>query len=84
MAGAGDPDNRRMMRFENLKKHEKALSEEIANQIATRNNNMALIYGDFNVIESSDKKLVYKRKYFDNEVLISLDKSNWTYSITTN
>ena len=58
--------------------------DEIANQIATRNNNMALIYGDFNVIESSDKKLVYKRKYFDNEVLISLDKSNLTYSITTN
>ncbi|MDB4107361.1 alpha-amylase family glycosyl hydrolase, partial [Bacteroidia bacterium] len=81
MAGAGDPDNRRMMRFENLKEHETALQKEIAELTTLRNTNMALLYGDFEILENTDKELIYERKYFDNEVLIILDKSTWTYSI---
>jgi glycosidase len=81
MAGAGDPDNRRMMRFENLKKHEAGLQKEIANQIKTRNSNMALLYGNFKILENTDKVLTYKRKYFDNEVIVTLNKDNWTYTI---
>ncbi|MDA8886526.1 alpha-amylase family glycosyl hydrolase [Bacteroidia bacterium] len=81
MAGAGDPDNRRMMRFENLKEHETALQKEIAELTTLRNTNMALLYGDFEILENTDKELIYERKYFDNEVLITLDKSTWTYSI---
>jgi glycosidase len=84
MAGAGDPDNRRMMRFDNLKVQEANLKHEIAQQIKLRNTNMALVYGDFTIIENTDTKLVYSRKYFDNTVEVVLDKSEWTYSITTN
>ena len=81
MAGAGDPDNRRMMRFENLKKQEVKLQKEIAGLIHLRNENLALVYGDFKIIKNTDKKFTYSRKYFDNEVTITLNKEDWTYSI---
>lgn len=84
MAGAGDPDNRRMMRFKNLKEQEAQLQKEIASQIKLRNQNMALLYGDFNIVENTEKRLVYLRKYFNNEIMVTLDKTNWEYFITTN
>lgn len=84
MTGAGDPDNRRMMRFENLKEQEVALQKEIANLTKLRMANMALIYGDFTILDNTDKLLTYKRKYFDNEVTITLNKENWTYNIQVN
>ena len=84
MAGAGDPDNRRMMRFENLKKQEAALQKEIGSLIQVRTKNLALVYGDFTIEENTATKLKYTRRYFDNQVTITLNKENWTYSISTN
>ena len=81
MAGAGDPDNRRMMRFENLKEQEANLQKEISNLIKLRNEHMALLYGDFDIIENSDSTLTYRRSYFDASITITLDKSNWSYKI---
>ncbi|MGB1037122.1 MAG: alpha-amylase family glycosyl hydrolase [Bacteroidia bacterium] len=81
MPGAGDPDNRRMMRFDNLKEQEAKLKEEITSLIKLRNENLALIYGDFNIVENTETTLVYTRKYFDNEITVSLDKTNWDYTI---
>ena len=84
MAGAGDPDNRRMMRFENLKKQEAALQKEIGSLIQVRTKNLALVYGDFTIEENTTNKLKYTRRYFDNQVTITLNKEDWTYSISTN
>ena len=84
MAGAGDPDNRRMMRFENLKKQEAALQKEIGSLIQVRTKNLALVYGDFTIKENTATKLKYTRRYFDNQVTITLNKEDWTYSISTN
>jgi glycosidase len=84
MAGAGDPDNRRMMRFENLKKQEAALQKEIGSLIQVRTKNLALVYGDFTIKENTTTKLKYTRRYFDNQVTITLNKEDWTYSISTN
>ena len=84
MAGAGDPDNRRMMRFKNLKKQEAALQKEIGSLIQVRTKNLALVYGDFTVEENTTTKLKYTRRYFDNQVGITLNKEDWTYSISTN
>ncbi len=81
MAGAGDPDNRRMMRFENLKEQEANLQKEISNLIKLRNENMALLYGDFEIIENSDSRLIYRRSYFNASVTVTLNKSNWSYEI---
>lgn len=82
MAGAGDPDNRRMMRFENLEEQEVALQKEIANLAQIRNDNLALVYGDLVIVENTDKTLAYKRKYFKNEVEVSFNKASWTYKVT--
>jgi glycosidase len=81
MTGAGDPDNRRMMRFENLSKEEIALHKEIAKLTQLRKDNMALLYGDFTILENTENRLTYKRKYFSNEVTVTLNKSDWTYII---
>ncbi len=81
MTGAGDPDNRRMMRFENLSKEEIALQKEIGRLTQFRTDNMALLYGDFTILENTENRLTYKRKYFSNEVTVTLNKSDWTYTI---
>ena len=81
MTGAGDPDNRRMMRFENLMQEEMELKSEIERLIKLRKNNLALIYGDCTIIENTEQVLRYKRKYFNNEVLVTLNKESWTYTI---
>lgn len=78
MTGAGDPDNRRMMRFENLSQHEKQLQQKIAQLIKYRNTHMAMLYGDFTIVENTETRLVYKRKYFTEGITVELDKSNWT------
>jgi len=84
MTGAGDPDNRRMMRFENLSKEEMALQKEIAKLTTLRKDNMALLYGDFSILENTENRLTYKRKYFSNEVTVTLNKdarNPWSYDI---
>ena len=83
LPGAGDPDNRRMMQFKNLQTREESLRQEIKKLIDIRLSNMALIYGDFEITENTFNKLSYKRKYFDNEVSVTLDKHKWTYTINT-
>lgn len=81
LPGAGDPDNRRMMQFENLKDREESLRQETKGLITTRLSNMALLYGDLQIIENTVNTLTYKRKYFDNIVTVKLDKRNWAYKI---
>ena len=83
LPGAGDPDNRRMMQFKNLQTREESLRQETKKLIDIRLSNMALIYGDFEITENTVNKLSYKRKYFDNEVSVTLDKHKWTYTINT-
>ena len=83
LAGAGDPDNRRMMQFEGLNKQEQALKNEIQSLINIRSTNMALIYGNLQIKKNTDKILVYTRRYFNDEVRVSLNKQNWTYTIDT-
>ena len=81
LPGAGDPDNRRMMQFKNLQTREESLRQETKKLITIRLSNMALLYGDLQIFENTMNTLSYKRKYFDNEVTIILDKLNWTYNI---
>ncbi|MFN8310855.1 MAG: alpha-amylase family glycosyl hydrolase [Chitinophagales bacterium] len=76
MPGAGDPDNRRMMRFENLNENERKLRETVAQIFALRRSHLALIYGDFELLKSSNGLLVYKRSYFDDEVIVAINNSN--------
>lgn len=82
--GANDPDNRRMMRFDNLSNQEKETREITAKLIKLRKENLALTYGDFNIETVTDKQLIYRRKYFSNEVIVVFNKSNEETKININ
>jgi cyclomaltodextrinase len=74
MPGAGDPDNRRMMRFDNLTPQEKRLKETVTKLVHLRSSSMPLLFGDFKNIETSDKTWVYMRSYFDKVVFVIFNK----------
>ena len=74
MPGAGDPDNRRMMKFDSLSSMEKRMLEVTQKVTHLRRNSMPLLYGDFLTIEVSDKTFVYIRSYFDQLVVIIFNK----------
>ncbi len=74
MAGAGDPDNRRMMKFDSLNKNEQHL-KLITSQLAQlRKNNLALVYGDFTPLRINEKVYVYLRSYFDKSAIVIFNK----------
>ncbi len=83
MAGAGDPDNRRMMRFNNLNKYEIKTQNTLKTLMSIRNNNMALIYGDFKTASIDEDTWVYSRTYLNNQVTVYLNKSNKTKTFNT-
>ncbi len=74
MVGAGDPDNRRMMRFENWSAEEKALQEKTTALINARKNSLALLYGDTYMLQTTPEVLVYARVYFDEVVIIAFNQ----------
>ena len=84
MAGAGDPDNRRMMRFVHLSPEESELKEITKSLIHLRRTNLALIYGDFSPIYSDDNTMVYCRKYFEKIVIVILNKHTNSSTIKFN
>lgn len=67
--GGNDPDNRRQMQFEDLDKHQLATRNRAKKMIEIRKNNLALIYGDTEIVEASESRLVISRSYFDNKVI---------------
>ncbi len=77
MPGGNDPDSRRMMRFgdklNDLEKNNLALTKKL---ISLRKSNLALIYGDFVNIGTTDSLLIFSRKYFENEVIVILNNSS--------
>ncbi|MFO0109076.1 MAG: alpha-amylase family glycosyl hydrolase, partial [Alphaproteobacteria bacterium] len=74
--GANDPDNRRMMRFENLNKHELMTRQMTSTLTELRRANLALLYGDLEWQEISDKRLVFSRSYFSDQVWVVFNKSS--------
>ena len=77
--GANDPDNRRMMKFKDLDKHELALKEKVKELIHLRNNSMALLYGSTEIETGNDNILIIKRQYFDEVVYSVFNKSDQVF-----
>lgn len=75
MPGANDPDNRRMMRFDNLTSFETDVKNTVTKLTNLRSTHMALLYGDFEVLEVSETVYVYKRTYQDDVVIVAFNKS---------
>jgi len=82
MAGADDPDNRRMMRFDNLSPHEEWLKKTSQKLVSLRRENMALNYGHFEWLKVNNNTLIFARKYFENTVIVVMNKDNKNRSIT--
>ena len=75
MVGAGDPDNRRPMIFEGLNTFQKDVKNTIKQLFALRANNIALTFGEFNLIHISNNVFVYERVYLNNKVIVMFNKS---------
>jgi cyclomaltodextrinase / maltogenic alpha-amylase / neopullulanase len=75
MPGAGDPDCRRMMRFDNLNANEMQTKQIAEKLTQLRKNRLSLIYGDTDILLSNDDLLVILRDYFG-EVTISVFNKN--------
>ncbi|MBK7108049.1 MAG: alpha-amylase [Bacteroidetes bacterium] len=84
MPGAGDPDNRRMMRFDSLSEDELDMRNTVKKLNEIRSANMALLYGDFKNISVTNEVWSYTRNYFENTVYVYFNKSSKTIYIKLN
>jgi cyclomaltodextrinase / maltogenic alpha-amylase / neopullulanase len=84
MPGAGDPDNRRMMRFDSLNTFEMRTKAITTKLVHLRRSSMPLVYGDFTTIEVSGNTWVYMRSYFDKAVIVILNRDPSVSKISFN
>ena len=79
--GGNDPDNRRQMQFEGLDRHQLATRERAKKLIGLRRSNLALIYGDTEIVESAPNFLILSRSYFDNRVVAVFNTSTEPFEV---
>lgn len=65
MPGGNDPDNRRMMRFDDVTPPEQTIRENTAALTRLRTSRMSLMYGDFQTLLVNNNQYAYARNYFD-------------------
>jgi len=73
--GASDPDSRRPMIFDNLTERQSWLLNTTTKLTNLRQNNLALIYGDFKTLSLDDDFYAYSRTYFNNSAVVLFNKS---------
>lgn len=76
MPGGNDPDNRRMMHFDDWTAQESATFANARDWVNYRKNSMALLYGETYFLPSSANSLVICRRYFDDVTLSVFVKDN--------
>ncbi len=74
--GGNDPDNRKMMQFDDLNPQEQQTIEVTKKLTNLRRTNMALNYGIFEPVLVNDKVYAYARTYLGNVVLVVFNNSN--------
>ena len=75
MPGAGDPDNRRMMRFDSLNKNEEETREKVQQLADLRRNRLSMIYGDTEILHQDKETFIFARYYFDEMTIAVFNKS---------
>ena len=76
MTGASDPDNRRMMRFDDdLNENEKQTFKDVSKIIHIRKNHPALRYGDFLTLQADKNIYAYIRSDMNERILVVINKS---------
>ncbi|MEW5693336.1 MAG: alpha-amylase family glycosyl hydrolase [Candidatus Hydrogenedentota bacterium] len=79
LTGAADPDNRRMMLFEDKwDKYQKATFEKVASLLHLRKDHDALRRGVIREIYSSNELWVIRKTYFNDDLLIVYNNSKTT------
>jgi glycosidase len=80
-AGANDPDNRHMMKFNGLSERQQQFRDEVQKLVQLRRNSLPLIYGEYIPVTVTDNLLVFDRTYMGQSVRVSIDLDNLEYSI---
>ena len=80
-AGANDPDNRHMMKFDGLTKRQLQFRNEMQALVQLRRNSLPLIYGEYIPVEVTDNKLIFDRVYMGETIRVTIDLTNLEYSI---
>lgn len=75
MPGAGDPDNRRPMRFTDLSDQEMRTRLHVSTLYRLRGESMALTYGETELIETGDNRLAFLRNYFGEGAVVCINRS---------
>ena len=80
-AGANDPDNRHMMKFNGLSERQQQFRDEVQKLVQMRRNSLPLIYGEYIPVTVTDKLLVFDRTYMGQTVRVTIDLDKLEYSI---
>ena len=80
-AGANDPDNRHMMKFNGLSERQQQFRDEVQKLVQLRRNSLPLIYGEYIPVTVTDNLLVFDRTYMGQNVRVSINLDNLEYSI---
>ena len=80
-AGANDPDNRHMMKFNGLSDSQQQFRNEVQKLVQMRRNSLPLIYGEYIPVTVTDNLLVFDRTYMGETVRVTIDLANLEYSI---
>ncbi len=76
MTGAADPDNRRMMRFnDQLNEIEKKTMEDVSKLIHIRKDHPSLRYGDFLTLQADENIYAYLRSDMNERILTIINKN---------
>lgn len=76
MVGAGDPDNRRPMKFDNWTDNEASTRYRLETVLQMRRNSMALNYGETEFLLEGEQQMAYLRSFFGEGVIVCFNKSN--------
>ncbi len=79
--GGNDPDNRHMMRFDNINEQEKAMRDKVAELIHYRRHSMPLLYGDMIPLIDRPDEIIYQRVYLGQKVTVIINRNELTYQI---
>jgi len=82
MPGGNDPDSRRMMRFSGLADDEREMINMVSKLTKMRSSNLALMYGDFETMLVTDMTYAYCRTYFDEIVIVAMNKHSQAKNLT--
>jgi len=84
MAGGGDPDNRRPMKFFGLNEYEQENLKVTSKIIKIRHSLLSLMYGEYKCLHVDKKSFAYQRNYFDESTIVVFNKKDTETSISIN